>query len=331
MSPPTITGIHLVGSIPLPTTKEVFTTITRALPNGLLTRIPDGEVGERCNFITWQGRILAKKDFLLRETFRKGLKLDPVHLELSAEEVEDGKKELEAWEMETEWDRFALASWEVSKESKEEGVVGEEVRFLVCLPSAVTMTSLCVREEFQEIFERVYERALVGVVERLGSVIPRGDDVWKSGRGVPWFDEKERYMVDALARLCDAVGEGVECGVHLCYGDTVLMVGLAEGVLEKVKRRVDYVHVPVPKDRDDGAYFEPLKGLQRYVDDGVELSFGLVHADDLEGTKRRIRAAGKFVSTFSVSTECGLGRLSRERMQTVLEIFAVVATPRPRM
>lgn len=175
MSPPTITGIHLVGSIPLPTTKEVFTTITRALPNGLLTRIPDGEVGERCNFITWQGRILAKKDFLLRETFRKGLKLDPVHLELSAEEVEDGKKELEAWEMETEWDRFALASWEVSKESKEEGVVGEEVRFLVCLPSAVTMTSLCVREEFQEIFERVYERALVGVVERLGSVIPRGE------------------------------------------------------------------------------------------------------------------------------------------------------------
>lgn len=171
--------------------------------------------------------------------------------------------------------------------------------------------------------------------------ILEGSDVWKSGRGVPWFDEKERYMVDALARLCDAVGEGVECGVHLCYGDlnghfvqpgdTVLMVGLAEGVLEKVKRRVDYVHVPVPKDRDDGAYFEPLKGLQRYVDDGVELSFGLVHADDLEGTKRRIRAAGKFVSTFSVSTECGLGRLSRERMQTVLEIFAVVATPRPRM
>lgn len=46
-------GIHLIGSIPLSTSEEVFTTLSEALP-GRLFSIPDGETGDRCNFIVWE-------------------------------------------------------------------------------------------------------------------------------------------------------------------------------------------------------------------------------------------------------------------------------------
>lgn len=51
----------------------------------------------------------------------------------------------------------------------------------------------------------------------------------------------------------------------------------------------------------------------------------MVHPNDLEGTKERIRAAGKMVPVFSVSSECGLGRRSQEEFQSVLEISSAVA------
>jgi hypothetical protein len=42
----------------------------------------------------------------------------------------------------------------------------------------------------------------------------------------------------------------------------------------------------------------------------TELYLGLVHPNDEEGTKRRIRAVGEagVEMTFGVATECGLGR-----------------------
>lgn len=109
--------------------------------------------------------------------------------------------------------------------------------------------------------------------------------------------------------------------------DTGSLVDVATGVLGRCKRKVDFIHMPVPKDRTDEEYFEPLRGLLPYVNQGHELCLGLVHPDGLEGTKQRIRAAGKFVPAFSVSSECGLGRKSKEALQSVLEIASAVAEP----
>ena len=44
--------LHLVGSVPLADAEEVMTTVS-ALFGDKLLRIPDGETGERANWISW--------------------------------------------------------------------------------------------------------------------------------------------------------------------------------------------------------------------------------------------------------------------------------------
>jgi hypothetical protein len=53
----------------------------------------------------------------------------------------------------------------------------------------------------------------------------------------------------------------------------------------------------------------------------------VVHYDDEEGTKARIQAAGKFVKSFSVSTECGMGRTPPEQLENILHTLATVSSP----
>src|ERR1700754_1965170 len=44
--------VHLVGSVPLADAREVFGTVSDAL-GPRLKRIPDGETGDRSDWITW--------------------------------------------------------------------------------------------------------------------------------------------------------------------------------------------------------------------------------------------------------------------------------------
>ena len=84
--------------------------------------------------------------------------------------------------------------------------------------------------------------------------------------------------------------------------------------------------MPVPKSRDDRAYFEPLKELKR--PDGLELYLGLVHAGDEEGTRRRIKTAEEVgVGRFGVATECGMGRTPVSELPSIFEISAEVPEP----
>ena len=74
--------------------------------------------------------------------------------------------------------------------------------------------------------------------------------------------------------------------------------------------------MPVPKDRTDRAYFEPLRGLN--LPDGTELILGLIHFDDTKGDAARIAAAREFVPMFGVASECGWGRTDPQRVPALL-------------
>src|SRR3954451_12243473 len=50
--PMTVRDVHLVGSIPLADSRAVFETVSAAL-GPRLRSIPDGETGERSDWITW--------------------------------------------------------------------------------------------------------------------------------------------------------------------------------------------------------------------------------------------------------------------------------------
>jgi hypothetical protein len=82
--------------------------------------------------------------------------------------------------------------------------------------------------------------------------------------------------------------------------------------------------MPVPRDRSDEAYFAPLRGL--HLRPETELCLGLVHyTDGLDGTRRRLATAEKFVKDFSIATECGFGRRDPATIPELLRIHAQAA------
>jgi hypothetical protein len=73
----------------------------------------------------------------------------------------------------------------------------------------------------------------------------------------------------------------------------------------------------VPKDRSDAAYYRPLGGLDGSGD--TTLYLGLIHHDDHEGDRARIRTAREFARGFGVASECGWGRTDPQRVPGLLQ------------
>jgi hypothetical protein len=66
------------------------------------------------------------------------------------------------------------------------------------------------------------------------------------------------------------------------------MVNLANNLTAAIKRSITWLHMPVPQQRDDRAYFEPLRTLR--LKSETEFYLGVIHlGDGLEGAKRRMR------------------------------------------
>src|SRR5436190_425928 len=63
--------VHLVGSVPMANAREVFETVSRAL-GPRIRRLPDGETGERGDWITWLEPVFANNPALQKsgEFFR---------------------------------------------------------------------------------------------------------------------------------------------------------------------------------------------------------------------------------------------------------------------
>ena len=149
-------------------------------------------------------------------------------------------------------------------------------------------------------------------------------------------DNAEAHIRTHLVELLDSVPEDVECGFHFCYGDaghkhflepanTALMTKMANWICSGGRRQLDFLHIPVPRDRDDSSYFQPLTNLN--IPDTCQLYLGLVHQTGAEeGTQRRIDTAMKTINrSFGVATECGLARRPKESLVPILEQHQRVA------
>jgi hypothetical protein len=149
-----------------------------------------------------------------------------------------------------------------------------------------------------------------------------------------WPGDPFGGLVARLAALIDAVPAVAEAGLHLCYGDagekhfvepedSATLVRFANAVIAASARDLTWLHLPVPIERDDEAYFAPLAGL---VPVG-ELYLGLVHREDgAEGARRRIAAASACAGAFGVATECGIGRAPAGSTEGILQTHADVAS-----
>jgi hypothetical protein len=332
---------HLIGSVPLASTEDVFRRLSAAL-GPALSRMPDGETGERRRWIYWQRTMLERHPAmevdadagllelrqwdgsLLRRTdllrFRPGVDPDSVQFPTGYAEA-------------------ARESWAVFTRLRREGVVPPGRRFQVCLPTAMSSACMYVSPRAHDDYLRVYERSLLQALRDITAAIPHRElsIQWDICQEVLVFenyfpsrpvDYKERIFA-LLERLSAAVPADVELGYHLCYGspadqhlvmptDAGVLAELARAIAAAVRRPLDFIHLPVPRERDDAAYFAPLRGLR--LPERTRLYLGLIHHDDAAGDRRRIDTArGAVGGGFGVATECGWGRGEPARLDGLLE------------
>ena len=335
--------VHLVGSIPLDSTTQVFDVVSRFVGK-LLLDVPDGETGERRSFVQWQQKHIPSQ---VRKPLFGGTPAEGhPPLNLTVDDIQPLR-----------YDDFALASYEIFLKMRSQGLFPEETRFQVSLPSPLTVVRSLVETQYCAQVEPLYEARLLQVLAHIQAGIPAKDltiqwDVpgemamLEIERGKlqesffveffrPYFSPVREGILDRLKKLASAVNPQVEMGYHMCYGNYKqrhwldplsldLPVDLANTLITQVgpMRSVNYVHMPVPKDRKDLDYVLPLQHLQT---NSTQLVLGLVHGFDMEGTTERIETAKRATqSSFGVSTECGMTGKQQDYLESVLQISAAV-------
>ena len=338
--------LHLIGSIPLASSEEVFRTLAQELgPH--LSRMPDGETGERSRWVYFQGQMLRA---------HPDMEIDPtvppfpfvqwdgkVVREIQQVRFKSGIDSDEV-AFDTGYDKAALSSFGLFRRLREAGTIARRTRFQVSLPTPHSSGYLYVSGPARQTYFRVYEGALLKALANIVRTIPADDLAiqWDVCQEVLAFENyfKDRpaaykkQTFDMLGRLGAAVPPGVELGYHLCYGspadehlvqpkDTAILVEMLEGIAAATSRPIDFFHIPVPKDRTDEAFYAPLRNWKR--PEGTELYLGLLHHADAAGDKARIAVAKKFIDDFGLSAECGWGRTEPGRLPGLLTGHRVAA------
>jgi hypothetical protein len=338
--------VHIVGSVPLDDAAQVFEIVGAAL-GSRLPRIPDGETGDRLDWIRWlvplyannpafapadeEYRVHSAAKPMPRFRLKPGAAARDVRFDLPYAEV-------------------AAASYEAFKRARSAGKLAARCRFQVDLVPAHTMVTAFLREEDQAAVEPAYHAALLREIDRVAARIPHRDlaiqfDVASAvfnrlERGQPTrYGRTKAEMIETFAKemigLGDRVPKDADLVYHCCYGDnnhrhsieptdTGDMVAFANRVSAGIARPIQLFHMPVPRSRIDDAYFAPLKLLELRPE--TRLSLGLVHhTDGVAGTRRRIATAEKYVAGFMIATECGFGRRDPKTIPELLRIHAEVA------
>jgi hypothetical protein len=341
-------NVYLVGSVPMADTETVFETVSAALGPYLLT-LPDGETGERLDWITW-----------LEPVFRDNPAFEPSPevFQLHAGVAPKGRRYRLRPGVSVADVRFDnLFYADVAKRSyatfaalKRTGKIPPQVKFQVDLVPAHSVIWLFVQEDLQRAIDPVYNDAVTREIDKIAAAIPHDQlaiqfDIASAvfarlerSQPSPYGDTKEEMQATfsrIVVHLAEHVPADIDLLFHFCYGDAghrhVVeptdmgdMVDYANRLAGQLKRPIAQIHMPVPRDRSDAGYFAPLRRLK--LDPKTRLCLGLVHyTDGIEGTKKRLETARQFVRDFAIGTECGFGRRDPATIPALLRIHAEAA------
>ena len=343
MSPPRTA--HFVGSVPLSDSEAVFRTICGAVgPH--VKRLPDGETGRRKDWIRhvqemlsnhpqmevdptipplrwvqWDGVFLRD---IPRVRFKPGV--DPKSVTFATGYAAD-----------------AIASFKTFDRLQKDGTIPAGAMFEVCLPTPLAPGYNYVSPKALDDFLPVFEAAILKEVAGIAAAVPHDklSIQWDVCQEVlmweDYYDERpanyKEQILTQLGRIGAGVPADVDLGYHLCYGsprdehivqpkDMGVMVEMSNGIFSHVPRAVQFLHLPVPADRTDDAFFSPLADLKLPAE--TELFLGLVHYGEETDNRARLKAAQKYVRVDGVATECGWGRKEPERVPGLLDAHAAL-------
>lgn len=321
------TKVHFNGSVNLAGTETVMREITSRVPAGV-SRIPDGETGERSNWAAFQIQKFAATPGIATSARPEMPGFFQFRL---TGEVPAGEL---AWPDPGYADIYG-ASYQVFTRLSAEGVLPAGVRFQAQLPTPRVLIGGFAPGEDLEALQSRSERAMFADLTNLLTRIPHRDLAvqWDVAAeviqlaGVPLGAPLDKDQVPGmLARCLDQVPTDVPAGLHLCYGDPghkhvvepesmELQVTLINSVLAAARRPLSWVSFTVPQDRSDAGFFAPLRALRTGA---AERYFGIVpyHPDRQAAgtTGRQAELIEEYLprqinDQWGISTECGMGRV----------------------
>lgn len=326
--------LHLVGSIPLGTVKDVFQTFGRQLGAHLFS-MPDGEVGFRRHWISRVHfqvfAIHPDIEVIQRPRPDEGVeRLQPHDVSDSWRfKVRNGVESLRfgepGWRL--GFARDAVNSYFIFRSLRDKEILPRHLRFQVSMPMVNSAAPLRVFESARdcEIVRAAYAEALKLEVEKILEHIPHKD------LAIQWdcaAELQEAYKGALAAQLPQVtlskdIPEEASLGFHLCFGtlggwprfapdDLGAAVKLANAFIEAAGRKIDWMHIPV-LDRSDDAFYADLKNLKPH---GARIYLGMVH--HMERFDERLRTARKYLKDFGVGAFCGFGRMPSAELQRVL-------------
>jgi hypothetical protein len=339
--------VHLVGSVPLKDARHVFETVSAAL-GAKLKRIPDGETGERSDWITWLEPAFANNPAL-----EKSGELFRIHATGTARiryKLKPGKTAADVRFDNLFYADIAKASYAEFAELKRAGKIRPDVKFQIDLVPAHSVIWLFLQDDLHQPLDPVFNLALKREIDKIAATLPHDQIAIQFDVASAVFARLQRNEPNAygknraemlthfsriLTDLADHVPADIDLLFHFCYGDSnhkhVIepldmgdMVEVANRLSADIKRPIQLVHMPVPRDRSDDTYFAPLSRLRLKPE--TELCLGLVHyTDGIAGTRKRLATAQRHVTDFSIATECGFGRRDPATIPELLRIHAEVA------
>ena len=324
--PNTPREVLLIGSIPLRPASTVFETVAKHL-GPLARRIPDGEQ------IGWSGAV--RRTIERHEAFEVSRQIplnaggrDPIDFFRLKEGYKPEHVKLGPYG----YAENAARSYAAFKQLQREGAIPPHTRYQVTLPGPGTSAFFV--ELPADVLLPLAREALGREIDTIVHTIPASDltiqlDIAMEAEHEEYLRRPQAFdqpvhsafhwtleqMAESAAWVANRIPAEAELGFHICSiwhhdpsagQDNAALVDIANAVLRKVTRRVDYVHIPIIPEHSDGD-MAPLASLA--LQPGTHLYLGLINiADGVDGARRRIAAAEKAVAGFGVASYCGLGR-----------------------
>lgn len=180
----------------------------------------------------------------------------------------------------------AISLYQTFTHLKREGVIATLTRFLVGLPMPIATLTVYIDLSSRAPIKPTYEAKILAEVDRIYSAIPHDQLAfqWQTAikfaclEGVIWiphFDDVHGGIINRLTRIGEHVPLVVEMGYHFCYGDarhqhfmepkdTTNLISMTNETSKRVVRPINFLHMSVPQDRDDKAYYVPLANLEMH-------------------------------------------------------------------
>ncbi len=334
------TTVHFNGGVNLADTETVLREITARVPTGV-SRIPDGETGDRQNWIWFQLEKFQQTPGLAREaavdTPSEG------YVQMPKVGLADG-----ATPADVQWTNLGYAdvyqeSYATFRRLRDEGVVPTGVRFQVQYPTPLASINAWVVAADQDGLEPSYEAALFADLDRLLAALPHDEIAVQWDVAVEFaileggFEGSQDFdgIVERLVRCVEQVPEDVPVGLHLCYGDYQhqhftqpesldLQVRVSNAVAAAAGRTVSWLAFTVPQNRGDAPFFEPLRELSVPAETEVYLALVPYHPADQEpGTvDEQVRLIDSYLDgrVWGICTECGMARAERHEIPELLDL-----------